>query len=341
MNFDSGAIASDGSGDIYANTINNVNGEFDVTMTGDQFGGSAFRLQNRSGVNGVMFDTSAGTYPLCDMVFNTGSGTFNNIRFEQRSLYDAMTANEPNNGGQGEIQFINSNGGGLSGAFGAAGSIVMSCFAVQPGWYTGYNFTPVYTLDVQGTCGDSVDGTWNVDGSGNFTATTFNPVSDRTLKDQITPLAPTNALAMVLSLTNYSWRFKAHTNYLTAQRATAFITNWVTRYETNTMARGKTNTVHVLALTNAVGFGTNFVTVTNAAKVFPASGTEFGPMAQDWHAATGLQDGHRISATSEAGLLLGAVQGLAALQGTLTNAAGARFLVLVNAQTNGFVFVPQ
>jgi len=40
------------------------------------------------------------------------------------------------------------------------------------------------------------------------------------------------------------------------------------------------------------------------------------------------------------GLLLGAIQGLAAMQGTLTNANGARFRLMVNAQTNGLVFVP-
>jgi hypothetical protein len=83
------------------------------------------------------------------------------------------------------------------------------------------------------------------------------------------------------------------------------------------------------ARTNAVGH------------VHPASGTEIGPMAQDWHAVTGLGGGTNISMTSMSGLLLGAIQGLAQAQGSFTNAAGARFHLIVNAQTNGFIFVPQ
>jgi len=73
----------------------------------------------------------------------------------------------------------------------------------------------------------------------------------------------------------------------------------------------------------------------------PASGTEFGPMAQDWHAVTGLGGGTNISMTSMSGLLLGAIQGLAQAQGIFTNATGARFGLVVKAQTNGFIFVPQ
>jgi len=41
------------------------------------------------------------------------------------------------------------------------------------------------------------------------------------------------------------------------------------------------------------------------------------------------------------GLLLGAIQGLAQGQGIFTNAQGARFALVVNAQTNGFIFVPR
>jgi hypothetical protein len=39
--------------------------------------------------------------------------------------------------------------------------------------------------------------------------------------------------------------------------------------------------------------------------------TQFGPMAQDWHAVTGLDDGRHISLTAMQGLLLGAVKDLA------------------------------
>ncbi len=179
-------------------------------------------------------------------------------------------------------------------------------------------------LDDSGICNIEANGTTfdfeqaSTDGSGDFYAPSFNVTSDRALKEQIQPLAPGNALAMILTLTNYSWHFRAHTN--TVSR--------VTRSGSGSAAISTTNPAPV-AVTNRV------------AKTFPAGGTEFGPMAQDWHAATGLQDGRRISLTSEAGLLLGAVQALAALQGTCTNAAGARFRLLVNAQTNGFSFLPQ
>jgi len=193
--------------------------------------------------------------------------------------------------------------------------------------------TPAFTLDDQGTFGCDY-GQIYTDGSGNLTAQTFNPVSDRTLKEQIKPLAPAKALAMVLSLTNYSWRFKAHTNFAITKIPTSLGTNWVAFSRTNPAGR-------VAWHTNAVVVTNHFALATNVGKVFPASGTEFGPMAQEWHAATGLQDGHKISATSEAGLLIGAVQSLAALQGVFTNAAGAGFRLIVNAQTNGFIFVPQ
>jgi len=143
------------------------------------------------------------------------------------------------------------------------------------------------------------------DGSGNLTAQTFNPVSDRARKEKIVALSPANALAMALALNDYSWRFKA-----------------------------RTNTTVSVALTNRMSLVTNVV-------VHPASGTEFGPMAQDWHAVTGLGGGTNISMTSMSGLLLGAIQGLAQAQGIFTNAAGARFALVVNAQTNGFIFVPQ
>ena len=86
---------------------------------------------------------------------------------------------------------------------------------------------------------------------------------------------------------------------------------------------------------------TNRMSLVTSAVVQPASGTEFGPMAQDWHAVTGLGGGTNISMTSMSGLLLGAIQGLSQAQGIFTNAAGARFALVVNAQTNGFIFVPR
>jgi len=122
-------------------------------------------------------------------------------------------------------------------------------------------------------------GNFYSDGSGNVAAQSFTPVSDRALKENIKPFAPARALDMALALTNAEWRFKGRTNVVTrANRSSA---------------------------TNVTAVATNQV-----ARIIPASGRQFGPMAQDWHQVTGLDDGHHISLTAMNGLLLGAVQGL-------------------------------
>jgi len=195
------------------------------------------------------------------------------------------------------------------------------------------NYSPAETVDISGNFGSDYE-LITSDGGGNLTAQSFNPVSDRNRKENIQLLAPTNALAMALAMTNYTWRFKAHTNWAVVKIPTSLSTNLVAHTRTNKVGR-------ILTVTNSVVVTNSFILQTNVAKAFLASGKEFGPMAQDWHAATGLGGGTNISMTSEAGLLLGAVQGLAQLQGTFTNQAGARFALVVNAQTNGFIFVPQ
>lgn len=129
---------------------------------------------------------------------------------------------------------------------------------------------------------DSDGGSFYSDGSGNVTAQSFNPVSDRARKENINLFDPQAALQMALTLTNYTWRFKGRTNSVTT----------ITR-NTNPAA------------TNGFSQTTNIVT-----KVTPATGKEFGPMAQDWKAVTGLGGGTNISMTAMNGLLLGAVQGL-------------------------------
>lgn len=55
----------------------------------------------------------------------------------------------------------------------------------------------------------------------------------------------------------------------------------------------------------------NFKAQTGGDEIAPATNTQFGPMAQDWHAVTGLDDGRHISITAMQGLLLGAVKDLA------------------------------
>lgn len=122
---------------------------------------------------------------------------------------------------------------------------------------------------------NSDSGNFYSDGSGNISAQSFNPISDRARKENIKLFDPQSALQMALALTNYTWRFKGRTNFVSALSRT----------------------------TNSVS--TNLVAV-----ITPAAGKEFGPMAQDWKAVTGLGGGTNISMTSMAGLLLGAVQGL-------------------------------
>ncbi|HEX4350094.1 MAG TPA: tail fiber domain-containing protein [Verrucomicrobiae bacterium] len=128
-------------------------------------------------------------------------------------------------------------------------------------------------------------GSFTSDGSGNVTAQTFTPVSDRALKENITPLTPGASLGLALALTNYQWNFRARTNLVT--------------------------TTGTSATTNLIE------------KIIPASGEQMGPMAQDWHTVTGLDDGRHISLTAMQGLLLGAIQDLAARQpvaGTVSHA---------------------
>jgi hypothetical protein len=198
------------------------------------------------------------------------------------------------------------------------------------------NESPVYTLDVGGTFGCN-SGQIYSDGSGNLSAQTFNPISDRARKEKIVTLSPTNALAMALALQDYSWRFKARTNATptVVQIPTSLSTNLVSVSRTNAAGKIVTRT-HLVVVTNSFILATNL-----SQKVFAASGTEFGPMAQDWHAVTGLGGGSNISLTAMSGLFLGAVQGLALNQNVFTNASGARFSLRVNVATNGFTFVPQ
>ena len=293
LNFDSGNITSDGSGNanfvsVYAQQLKDLGGNTGAAGNYAQANGSGGWFWT-AGLTTLNYDsgniTSDGAGDLTVGQNLTVNGSFSSDRWQFYS------------DGSGDV--------------------------------TAQNVTIGQNVTVDGSF-SSDSGQFYSDGSGNVTAQTFNPASDRALKEQITPLAPSNALAMTLGLTNYSWRFKAHTNF------TASVVPAGTRLVTTNFIASGTNTIMV--------FSTNKTTVaiTNlTAKVFPPSGREFGPMAQDWHLATGLQDGHKISATSEAGLLIGAVQRLASLQNSFTNTGGARFALVVNAQTNGFVFVPQ
>jgi len=156
-------------------------------------------------------------------------------------------------------------------------------------------------------------GTFTSDGSGNVTAQTFTPVSDRALKENITALPPGHALDMALALTNFQWNFRARTNRVAVLTRQAGFTNGVAKINF-----AATNIASASAIAKK-----GLITTTNVVeKIAPASGRQIGPMAQDWHAVTGLDDGRHISLTAMQGLLLGAIQDLAARQpaaGTVTN----------------------
>ena len=240
------------------------------------------------GVDGFVFENANGGNPV-DFAWATldddGGSWLTDTRFETRGGY-VLT------GGSKELQF------GWS-------SIYIGGFGYQPNLLLGDTFStcttgfsigegvspnpggpPVNGLYVAGAC--SLDaGLISSDGSGNLTAQTFTPVSDRALKDNILPIPSGRSLQMALALTNYQWNFKARTNLIQS----------------------------ISRQTNSVGTNlpikTSPVLVTNQTpKIFAASGKQYGPMAQDWHAVTGLDDGRHISTTAMQGLLLGAIQDL-------------------------------
>jgi hypothetical protein len=70
-----------------------------LEQTGDSFGTTRFRLQNRNGANGAVFE-QAGSVNLIDFIFSTPAGSNQNIRFEQRPVSTYSSANSA-----GEFQF--------------------------------------------------------------------------------------------------------------------------------------------------------------------------------------------------------------------------------------------
>ena len=64
--------------------------ELVLEQTGDGFGGSRLRLQNRTGQNGPLFDTSLGTVDLVDFGFKSISSQ-GNIRYEARGYTGGVT----------------------------------------------------------------------------------------------------------------------------------------------------------------------------------------------------------------------------------------------------------
>lgn len=284
MNFDNGNITSDGSGNITANGVN-APGDFTGNEGGNYYlnpAGGLFHVTS-GGTTRIIADTT-GNYSVFNFYANGAeTGAFYSDAGGGHIIFEAAP---------GRDFTFNTSGANNRMIISTAGNVGVG------------NMTPAYLLDVSGTMGDSQSGLWNYDGSGNFTAQSFNPVSDRQRKENIQLFQPSNALAMALALTNYTWRFKARTNTF-AQVSQTVSTNLVS-IGTNAVSRR---------------FSTNTVT-----RVFPAGGKEFGCMAQDWRQVTGTGTGTNISLTAMNGLLLGAVQALGggAAKG-ITTAEGVTF----------------
>ena len=260
---------------------------------------------------------------------NNGSdqSTISSVRFETRGGYVLS-------GGSKEFQFGWS--GSYVGGFGWLPCMILGDnFSTSVmGFSIGEGNSPTTPPDnglhvvgnVQFDSAFSSDGgDFASDGSGNVTAQTFTPVSDRALKENITALPPGHALDMVLALTNYQWNFRARTNLVARLSRQAGGTNGVAIISaTNAIAQISSTTSNAasVTVTNALAKRGLLTTTNLVEKVVPASSRQIGPMAQDWHAVTGLDDGRHISLTAMQGLLLGAIQDLSSrlpTAGTVTN----------------------
>lgn len=88
----SGALIVDGGvgvgGDLYSSSlytpiVSTSSSELSLSQTGDEFGTSYLKIQNRSGQNGPLFGTD--TIGLVDFGFSANTGTKGSIRYETRT----------------------------------------------------------------------------------------------------------------------------------------------------------------------------------------------------------------------------------------------------------------
>lgn len=154
-------------------------------------------------------------------------------------------------------------------------------------------------------------GNFYSDGSGNVTCVNLTQTSDVNTKTNIVPLDPADVLQKLLAIPVFHWNFRDFTT-----------TNFV---GDDVRSRG-------------IGANTNNPAIITQHHL--SSIPHFGPMAQDWSASFGGRT-NGISVIDMQGLLLAGLQALAGQANTFTNANGAKFHLIVNSTTNGFVFVPQ
>ncbi len=113
-------------GDAISGTIK-ANTELVMRQDNDVFGSSVFRLRNRNGENGAVFETINASAYLVDFLFKTGPGAnpfVSNIRFETRAGSKKIATNstefqfgKPDNLDGGPTLVIGANGNGSNSSF--------------------------------------------------------------------------------------------------------------------------------------------------------------------------------------------------------------------------------
>lgn len=159
-------------------------------------------------------------------------------------------------------------------------------------------------------------GSFYSDGSGNVTCVNLTQTSDINTKTNIIALDPASVLQKLVAIPVFRWNFRDFTT-----------TNFVGD-DVRSRSAG--------AITNIAGANSTPIITQHHL----SDATHFGPMAQDWSARFGGRT-NGISVIDMQGLLLAGLQALSQQAGIFTNANGARFHLVVNGATNGFMFVAE